>query len=330
MGKRELKRFNKFVDAMFARGCESFDIKDKENNTFISMLYMLNRTQSMFKYENLPDTIPAKILEMFLQINGHVVFYRNTEKNGLFVYRAGLGGEPDVYYRPTEAVIDNPAQRLNKVLKIDEECVVVYNDTFALGLIPLFSKYASLLAENEVSIHVAMINTRIVDILAAPDDRTMESALEFIHHIEDGDLSVMTDNAFLDGIRALPCNAAGSNVLKNLIEIEQYLKAQWFNDIGLNANFNMKREALNSSESALNDDALLPLVENMLKMRQEGIEKVNKMFDTNIKVKLASSWEDNFEEVQLEQESMGKEKEIEDELLVENEEGERDEEKEIN
>ena len=83
----------------------------------------------------------------------------------------------------------------------------------------------------------------------------------------------------------------------NLIELEQYLKASWYNELGLNANYNMKRESINSGESQLNNDMLIPLVDDMLKRRKEGAEKVNNMFGTNITVELASAWEDNQEEI---------------------------------
>lgn len=58
----------------------------------------------------------------------------------------------------------------------------------------------------------------------------------------------------------------------------------------------MKREALNTAESTINNDILFPLVDEMLKMRKDGAEKVNKMFGTDISVELNSSWSDNKKE----------------------------------
>ena len=52
----------------------------------------------------------------------------------------------------------------------------------------------------------------------------------------------------------------------------------------------MKREQLGSNEAALNDDFLLPLVDNMIKERQRAVEKINEMFGTDISVDFASSW----------------------------------------
>jgi hypothetical protein len=60
----------------------------------------------------------------------------------------------------------------------------------------------------------------------------------------------------------------------------------------------MKRESINSGESQLNNDALLPLVDNMLKCRQEGFDRVNEKYGTNIKVELNSSWQYNEEAIE--------------------------------
>ena len=101
-------------------------------------------------------------------------------------------------------------------------------------------------------------------------------------------------------------------MLTNLIESMQYYKASFFNELGLNANYNMKRESINSGESQLNNDALLPLIDDMLNNRKRCAEEVNKRFGTHITVGFASSWEDNQIELaneQKEQESSKNENE---------------------
>lgn len=52
----------------------------------------------------------------------------------------------------------------------------------------------------------------------------------------------------------------------------------------------MKRESLNSEESQLNFDALLPLVDEMLHERELAADWVNKLFGTNISVELHGAW----------------------------------------
>lgn len=276
-----------------------YDYTDKETNTATYVSYMLDRTQSMFNWTGLPSSIPQRILELYLQVNGNVCFYHVNDN--LYVFNGGLGGEPDVYYRPTIYTIANPALKLSKSLKIGEECEIMLNDSLARGILPLCQRYATTMTETDLSIKLALINSRIIDLINAPDDRTKASAELFLEHIEDGELGVIAGNPFFDGIKTQPYgNASATGTLTDLIETMQYSKASWFNELGLNANYNMKRESLNTSESQMNNDALLPLVDDMLRCRRDACERVNAMYGTNISVDFASSWKDNEIEIDLE------------------------------
>lgn len=265
----------------------------KKNNVIEKLgeqhvFYMLNRTQVMFDYKRLPETIPARNLEIMLQLNGNIFF---TDVNGAYyVFTGGLGGEPDVYYESTIYTVANPALKFSKSLKIGTDGVLIRNDSYGVGLLPMFKKYAALLAENEITMRVADINNRITFLLSAADDRTKASAEKFMEDVKTGKLSVISDNAFLESLKVLPAATQNSVRLTDLIEFEQYLRAGWFNDLGINANYNMKRESISPNEAQLNDDALLPLVDDMLEMRRLGIEEVNNMYNLDIEVNLSSSW----------------------------------------
>ena len=262
------------------------DVKQKLGQQHV--FYMLDKTQVMFDYEGLPDTIPARNLEIMLQLNGNVFF---TEVDGKhYVFTGGLGGKPDVYYEPTIYTVANPALAFSKNLTIGEDGVLIRNDSYGVGLLPLFQKYANLLAENEITMRIADINSRIMFLLSAADDRTKASAEKFLKDVTDGKLGVISDNAFLESLKALPTATQNSVRLTDLIEFEQYLRAGWFNDLGINANYNMKRESISPDEAQLNDDALLPFVDDMLECRRIGLDEVNKMYGLDISVNLASSW----------------------------------------
>lgn len=275
-----------------------YNPRDKARVQETHVRYMLARTQRMFRYTGLPDTIPERMVELYLQTNGHLCFAEWN--NDLYVYIGGLGGEPDVYYRPTLYTVANPAQKWSRSLVIDSDCVVMSNDSLYLGLLPLFHRYAYNLAENEVSLLVADINSRIVSLISGGDDRTLASARQFLADIETGKLGVIAENAFLDGIRAQPFSSTGSmRELQELIEYEQYLKASWYNELGLDSNYNMKRERLSTAESDMNQDCLLPLADDMLHCREVALEKVNALFGTSISVTLDSAWEDNAQQREI-------------------------------
>lgn len=262
--------------------------KELLKNQIISQ--MLNKTITIFKYGNLPETITEKDIEIITQVNGYSIWKEVDGK--LYVFYGSLGGEPNPYYLPTIAIIANPALRYNASLKIDEECVVMLNDYLYTGLMPLFNKYGSLLTEAEISLKYAIINARVPALLQSDNDNTYKSAKEFFDKIEKGDgYGIIASKEFFEGIKSQ--DFYKQPYIKDLIESIQYIKGSWYNEIGLNAQFNMKREAINSAESTLNEDILYPAVDVMLQCRKKAVEKINKMFGTNITVELNSVWKQN-------------------------------------
>ena len=269
--------------------CKSI-LNDKEALQKQIISQMLNKTITIFKYGNLPETITEKDIEIITQVNGYSIWKEVDGK--LYVFYGSLGGEPNPYYLPTLAIIANPALRYNASLKIDEECVVMLNDYLYTGLMPLFNKYGSLLTEADISLKYAIINARVPALLQSDNDNTYKSAQEFFKKIEDGDgYGIIASKEFFEGIKSQ--DFYKQPYIKDLIESIQYIKASWYNEIGLNSQFNMKREAINSAESRLNDDILHPTIDVMLQCRKNAVEKINKMFGTNITVELNSVWEQN-------------------------------------
>ena len=267
----------------------NYDYKDKPRNVENLIKYMLDRSNIMFQYHNLPDSIPSREIELLLQTNGFGVFIEVGGK--YYIVNGGLGGEPDVYNMPTEAVISIPALKLNKTYKINEDCIVIPNDSMYLGLLPMYAKYCTLMNENEITMLLATVNKRIQHLLSANDDNTLESARKFLEKVFDGEIGVIGESKLFESLKVNTTSTTSQVSMKDLFEHEQYLKASMYNEIGLSANFNMKRERLSSSEVEANTDNLYPLVDDMLKNRREGLEKVNKMFGLDIQVEFNSSWD---------------------------------------
>lgn len=287
-------------------------IEDKKLLRDSYLRYMFLRTNRIFKYTGLPDTIPERDLEMLLQV-GSFAFITKLNKeeakgensDGLYAFYGGLGGIPNPYYQPTKAIITNPSLRFCDTLDIDKEGVLIRNDSAHIGLLPLIERYADLLTECDISLRFGLINTRIITLLVADDDNTKVSSEAFIEDIVQGKkIGVITGSSFMEGLKSVEYQRATTSQLQQIKELRQYLWASWFNEIGLQANFNMKREATNEAEAGMNEDALSPLIDDMLINRQEGIDKVNALYGTNIKVELRGVWERKkiLEELKLEQE----------------------------
>ena len=272
--------------------------------------YYLNRLQSMFKWSGLPNTIPARWLESYLLVDGYCCVI-NTDK-GLIATNGGIGADPNEYYIPTKFIVSNPyiqdeysAGRNYTVNTLDgsDDAVFVRNDIYTIGLMPMLVKYCSQMVENDISMNIADIMSRATVALSAADDRTKVSAEQWLKDIIKGKVGIIGETPFLvaNQEQSLRTNPIGTvaGTLTDLIEYHQYLKAGLFNEIGLNSNYNMKREAINSNESQLNDDALHPFIDTMLECRKEAAEQINKMFGTSITVEFNSAWEENEKENEL-------------------------------
>ena len=270
--------------------------KDKNVNNFIDTMFC--KTNEMFTWKNLPETIPQAELEYLLQSNGTMFFTKVG--NDFYALLGTLGGEINAYYEPTKYTVANVALNLSKMYDIEKDGVLIRNDLRCNGLIPILSKYASMLTDCEISLNTMSILMRVMFLISASDDKTKKSAEDFMSKIINGNYSIIADSQFFDGIKAQGMTQSFSQLIPQMIELTQYIKASALNEIGLNANYNMKKERITEQEYTLNIDALMPFAENMLNCRKKAVEKINKMYGLNIEVSLNSVWETNQAELESE------------------------------
>ena len=284
---------------------------DKQKLVSLFMSTMLTRTQSMFKHDGLPDTIPKRILEGQIQRGYTIVIeVRKGEsgvasgvESGLYQTWGSLGGALDYNYMPKTVIVSNP-YLIEKEYTVGKDCVVIPNDSRYMGLYEICRYYATLLAENVISKNILTINSRAMNIFKVGDERQKQDVVDFINSLKNGDISaIVNKGGIYKVIDTIPFGDTHSHQpLTDLIEDQQYIKASFFNELGLQANYNMKRESINSNEAQLNESALRPFVDDMLEQRQLGDERVNKMFGVKWHTEFDSSWftQEKAEELSLE------------------------------
>lgn len=283
-----------------------FNYKDKKMNVRQSNENMFNKSLGMFEYEGLPETLPSIEIEKRLQRNGFVFIY---EVNKLpYAFSGGFSGELDVYGHHQQINIDNNYLNFHKTVNI-EDGILIKNDDFMTGLVPIYDKYNTILNENEITMMMNNFNNRMQQFISAGDDKTKASADKFIDDIIKGELGVIAENQIFDGIKAHSQNTSGVSSL-DLIEFQQYMKASLYNEIGIDLNFNMKRERLTSGEVQQNSDILFPLVNAMYRNRLLGIEELNLKLGLSVEVIYGSIWKER--EIMEEEETEEIEEETEE------------------
>lgn len=290
------------------------DLLNKSEMINDSIYLMLSRSQDIFKYGNMPDTIEDYVFERCLQGDGHATIFKDNEDK-LRVDVGQLGGLINQNYEFTQSNIANPFLEVTKTFYIQDvnghkkDCVVVRNDAYFNDLITLFKRNATLESEAYLTMQYQMIYGRLPLVLIASSEPQKKAFEEMLEKVIKGEkISALIDNKLFEGMRGIDSLSINKpDDLLPLMELGNYFKAKSFNDIGLNANFNMKREAINSSESGLNRDGLIPYIQQMLKWRKKGIEEVNSFFGTNITVELNDLWQEKINEIDGETEPEMKE-----------------------
>ena len=266
----------------------SYDYKAKKANIRTLNNYMLAKTTSMFEYDGLPESIPYEELEKIIQQNGYAFI---TEVDGvLYAFAGTLGGALDVYGNPQEITVTNTFLNLSKQYNVKNDGVLIRNDDMRMGLLPLYEKANTFLVENDINMMMWGYNSRSQKVISAPDDKTKESAELYLKKLIDGDISAIGENALFDGIKVNGSSNGQNATVQNMVELQQYIKASLFNEVGISANFNMKRERLVSGEVEQSEDSLFPFVYNMMKCRIKGIEALNAKYELQVNVDFGSIW----------------------------------------
>lgn len=266
-------------------------------NYYFDML--TNKCCNLFVWEGLPDTVDERALNLNLVLGGKVCWTKFNDK--LYALTGDVGGEPNAYYLPQLFIIANPilgskqvkirqkngdqtVEGLDGILMGNSD-VDLLSDRPVGGLFGLIYQFAGLLADNVSSLNTSQINGRVAQIWTADNDAMARTAEFVLKDIYDGKPYKVIAQDIIDKVGVLPSAEAGqANTLLNLMELHQFFLAQFYSELGIIANYNMKRERINTAESEMNSGCLDINIENMLRNRQEAVEKINELFGTSISV----------------------------------------------
>lgn len=250
---------------------------------------LLLRSNQIFMYDNIPESWDISLFEYTLQKNGELLVIKSDSGELYFTDKFTYIGKKDFYDRFIQVNINNPNDSVVNGDHNIGDLVIIKNNSLSISTSEFLSDYIDLMIETVITLKTHLVNTRNIFTLIATDNKSRENCLNFMKKLESGDLNILMNNAFLDNVKLLN-NNVNSDLIYRLIEVLQYLKASCLHELGINANYDLKRTVTTKSDIDINLDYLIPLVDNMLLARKSAIEKVNKMYDTDIKVYLHSTW----------------------------------------
>lgn len=249
---------------------------------------LANTAESIFQWENLPETFDEDYLTEELIQNGKIGIIKTSD--GLFTVRGDVGGGMNAYYKPKDFIYANPVLG-SGCYEIGKDIAVIFTtsddadpSTIGGGLSMLIESTAVLLADNELSIDVAQKNTRLMLVADADNEATCNSAENVLKAMYQGQPYKVVHKRMADSFNVNPLiSVRPSECMRQLIETKQFIWAQFLQELGINSNFNLKRERLVSAEVDLNAQCLDTLVDNIEDTVNIGVDMVNSMYGTNIK-----------------------------------------------
>ena len=282
MNMREIK---KMISSMY-------DVSNVENGYWFWFWKLYNIVIDIFSYDNLPERITKEDIENSLILLGHAtVFDRKGHLYSVFsrIY------DFDYHYQPTKMVYANPRLVDAHIYTIGEDCEVIYNTSMKhrvwnlkvdSGLYTFIARYARQLADIEATLNIYTVNSRITSYPTADGDKMASSIKAFFDKIKLGQNAVIADDAIINRFRNVDINRSSiRDGVNDWLIARDKIFEQFLRDIGVRMN-NPKKAQVNEEEIEANDQLLLISLDDLLLARQEGVDRVNNLFGTDIKVKI--------------------------------------------
>lgn len=284
-----MKKFKKtppkseFRDAVLLNDASYFDYLDR----------MRKIALSMFEWENLPDSMNARYLELTLFYKGQAALLYD-DKFGYVNTQATDGGYVNIYGLPTR--IQCYSYRYNEMRDLyvpsanrpkEEEAILVLNNYDRTPTATSLQLFAYRLAEAQRTADVN-IKAQRTPILLTTDQR-QEFSMKKLYEQYDGNTPVIyaDKNSGLnpDAIRAIKTDAPF--IANAILEYKQSIWNEFLSFLGIN-NLAEKRERLISNEVDSNNELINMNLQSYLIPRKKACEEFNQKYGMNINVKVRS------------------------------------------
>lgn len=262
---------------------------------FFRTLY--NNASKVILIDGLPEDADYHFILSQLLLVGKINVFQDNGKT--YLLNGNVGGQCDEYYYPTRVIIANPVLGSFN-LERGKEAVPVYltpadrildspirTNVLPGGMYSTISMCANILAETMTTINVTLMNTRVHAIYTADTDSAAKSAEPVLKSIYMGKPFSVVTSELLERLNVNPLSEHGlATTLTETIEVCQYVLAMFWNSLGVDMPFNMKRERLVTAEVMKNVQSLIVPIQTILETLNEGFGKANSLFGTSIVAKI--------------------------------------------
>ena len=251
----------------------------KYNNATFRTYYdrLTELSISMFKWNNLPDTVDERFLELALFGDGKAVFFRD-DVLGFLCLRCMTGGFWSVYNIPT----DRTAYASNgyQMRLTPENSVLVYNNMLRTNSVLMVELYSRRLWDIDRTIDINVKAQKTPIFIQCNENQRLTLKNLYMKYEGNEPFLFGDKNINLDDIKVLTTNAP--YVADKLYMVKTQIWNEALTYLGI-SNINIqKKERLIMDEVQRNQGGTLASRLSRLNARRRACEEINRLFGLNI------------------------------------------------
>lgn len=254
-------------------------------------LKLLNCLLSMIQYDDIPEGMTSRDLELCFILQGYATPFEDKDK--IVAVPTCIYGY-DKTGKPNKGVYGNPlipskrlyfeGEKKNSVLMYNIE---LHNNLFFTEIdgsfLPMLCRYARRLADIESTENIYTVKLRMGSAPVSGDDAVNASIKNWIRKILRGDIEgTIADDSVLNSFRSVDVGMGAGNkeTLMSIQAARDKILEQFFREIGVKTS-NPKKAQITEEESSADDQLLLLSPEIILQERLRGLEDFNSFFGTH-------------------------------------------------
>lgn len=257
------------------------DSATRNNLTYLQYLNRLTELAiSMFKWNNLPDSVDARYIEMGLFNDGMMVYFRDDVVGDLCL-NCIASGQFDVYGYPVLRRAWSGYNNYQKLLK-PSDSVVIFNNCLRTNSVLDVKMFARRLYNLDRIIDVN-VNAQKTPVIIQGTEKQRLTLLNLYEKWDGNEPFIFGDkNIDLNVMKVL--NTDAPYVCDKIYELKTQIWNEALTYLGI-SNINIqKKERLITDEVMRNQGGTIASRYSRLESRRQAVEKINQMFDTDIEV----------------------------------------------
>lgn len=251
------------------------------NATYIQYFNRLvELSVSMFEWQGLPETVDPRYLELHLFQNGSMVYFRD-EVMGDLCLDCIANGQFDVYGNPISRRAYSSYNQYQKTLN-ESDSVIIWNNYLRQPSVLDVKMFAKRLYNLDRIIDVNA-NAQKTPVLVQGTEKQRLTLVNLYKEFDGNAPFIFGDkNLDLNSLRAISTNAP--YVADKLYQLKTQIWNEALTYLGI-SNLNIqKKERMITDEVQRNQGGTIASRYSRLEARREAVDKINRMFGTDISV----------------------------------------------